>query len=298
MPACIRSEQLIIEDYQQNLDKLVTGNSLRLKNHLISYINRNKIPHLLGGAAANAECRYILSPSKIYARSHLEKWFFVGKIFLIADNLYQIFTLSTAFLYFVFRISLSRYGKIYKLLLNLNKMNKIIELQIENIVSHIYFIRGKKVMFDKDLAELYRVDTKVLNQAVKRNIKRFPSDFVFRLNKEETSIWYRVYSRSQIVTLGKGQNIKYYPYVFTEQGVAMLSSILKSETAIDVNIQIMRTFTKLREIMSSNSELRNKIEEMEKKYNNNFEVIFGAIKELLAEPEEKIVENKERVGFN
>jgi hypothetical protein len=177
-------------------------------------------------------------------------------------------------------------------------MNKIIELPIEKIVRQIYFIRGKKVIFDKDLAELYGVDTKVLNQAVKRNIKRFPIDFMFRLNKEETNTWQGVYLRSQIVTLEQGKHIKHSPYVFTEQGVSMLSSVLKSDTAIDVNIQIMRTFTKLREIMSSNSGLRNKIEEMEKKYNKNFEIIFGAIKELLAESEGEIIENKERIGFN
>lgn len=176
-------------------------------------------------------------------------------------------------------------------------MNQIIEIPIERIADRIFFIRGKKVMFDKDLAELYGVETKVLNQAVKRNGRRFPDDFMFKLSQKEIEVWQRVYSRSQFVTLVKGKNIKYSPYVFTEQGIAMLSSVLKSEMAIDVNIQIIRTFTKLREIMSTNSELREKIEKMEKEYGHNFEVIFKAIKKLLAEPKEEVI-SKNRIGFN
>ena len=108
-------------------------------------------------------------------------------------------------------------------------------------------------MFDSDLAELYDVETKVLNQAVKRNIARFPEDFMFQLNKEESS----ELSRSQIVTLKRGRNIKYLPHTFTENGVAMLSSVLNSERAIQVNIQIMRTFTKIREMLSSHKNLNN-----------------------------------------
>lgn len=177
-------------------------------------------------------------------------------------------------------------------------MNEIIEIPIERIADRIFFIRGKKVMFDKDLAELYGVETKVLNQAVKRNGKRFPDDFMFKLNDQEIKVWQRIILRSQIVTLDPGQHIKHAPYAFTEQGIAMLSSVLKSEMAIDVNIQIIRTFTKLREIMSTNSELREKIEKMEKEYGHNFEVIFKAIKKLLAEPKKEAPVQKDRIGFN
>jgi phage regulator Rha-like protein len=114
----------------------------------------------------------------------------------------------------------------------------------ELIQQKIYFLRGEKVIFDRDLAVLYGVETKVLNQAVTRNIKRFPIDFMFRLTKKETEIW-----QSQIVTLIRGKNIKYTPIVFTEQGVPMLSSVLKSERAIQVNVQIIRTFTQMRKIL-------------------------------------------------
>ena len=174
----------------------------------------------------------------------------------------------------------------------------IIEVPIERIVDRIFFIRGKKVMFDKDLAELYGVETRTLNQAVKRNIQRFPADFMFKLNDQEKRIWQQIYLRSQIVILDPGKHIKHAPYAFTEQGIAMLSSVLKSEMAIDVNIQIIRTFTKLREIMSTNSELREKIEKMEKEYGHNFEVIFKAIKKLLAEQKEEIATIKKKIGFN
>ncbi len=170
----------------------------------------------------------------------------------------------------------------------------------ELIERKIYLIRNKKVMLDSDLAELYDVETKVLNQAVKRNIARFPEDFMFQLNKEEAL----ELSRSQFVTLKRGQNIKYLPHVFTENGVAMLSSILNSERAIQVNIQIMRTFTKIREMLSSHKDLRHKIEEMEKKYNSQFKIVFNAIKELMTPPEKlarKIgfkIENMDLKGFS
>jgi phage regulator Rha-like protein len=159
----------------------------------------------------------------------------------------------------------------------------------ELIENKIYLIRGKKVMLDKDLAELYDVETKVLNQAVKRNIARFPEDFMFQLDKEETS----GLSRSQFVTLKRGQNIKYLPYVFTENGVAMLSSVLNSERAIQVNIQIMRTFTKIREMLISHKDLKQKIEEMEKKYDAQFKIVFNAIKELMSAPEKPL----RKIGF-
>jgi len=147
----------------------------------------------------------------------------------------------------------------------------------EIIENRIFLIRGKKAMFDRDLARLYGVPAKVLNQTVRRNIARFPDDFMFQLTKEESDN----FSRSQFVTLKRGQNIKYQPYVFTEQGVVMLSSVLKSEQAIRVNIQIMRTFTKIREMIISNKVLREKIEAMERRNNNKFKVIFDVIKRLV-----------------
>jgi hypothetical protein len=160
---------------------------------------------------------------------------------------------------------------------------------LDKIESKIYFIRGRKVMLDSDLAELYQVETRILNQAVKRNSKRFPADFCFQLNELEAQNL-----RSQIVILKRGEHIKYLPYVFTEQGVAMLSSVLKSERAIQVNIQIMRTFTKIREMIVSNKDLREKIEKLEKKYDKNFAIVFAAIKKLMTEEEKP----KNEIGFN
>ena len=162
-------------------------------------------------------------------------------------------------------------------------------ISAESITSRIYFIRGQKVMLDRDLAKLYGVETRVLNQAVRRNIKRFPEDFMFQLTlKEEASL------RSQFVTLeGKGKHSKYLPMAFTEQGVSMLSSVLKSDRAILVNIQIMRTFTRLREMLAGHKELEKKIEAMEEKYDEQFKVVFEAIKQLITEEEKP----KKRIGF-
>ena len=157
---------------------------------------------------------------------------------------------------------------------------------IEKIESKIWSIRGKKVMLDKDLAELYRVETRVLNQAVKRNLKRFPDDFMFSLTRSEIS---RI---SQFVT-----SLKFYKHVsaFTEQGVAMLSSILNSERAISVNIQIMRVFVNLRRTGATYSGLRYKIDSMEKKYDAQCSVVFEAIRKLLEPPPEPL---KRRIGFH
>ncbi len=186
------------------------------------------------------------------------------------------------------------------------------ELNINTIREKIYIIRSKKVMFDKDLAMLYGVPTKVLNQAVKRNIKRFPEDFMFKLNKEESDLFLRsqfVTSsyktlkndekilRSQIVTLRWGEHKKYQPYVFTEQGIAMLSSVLKSDKAIEVNIRIIRIFTKLREMMNTYKELREKIEEMEKVNKANFQEIFEVIKILINHKTEEENQPKNPIGF-
>lgn len=165
------------------------------------------------------------------------------------------------------------------------------DLTTENIQHKIYIIRGRKVMLDRDLAVLYDVPTKRLNEAVKRNLERFPEDFMFQLSVEE----YSSFSRSQIATLkkGSGSNIKYLPLAFTEQGIAMLSSVLNSKKAIQINIQIIRIFTKLREMIDAYRELREKVEELEKTSTSNFEQIFYAIKMLIKEDEEP----KRQIGF-
>ncbi len=153
---------------------------------------------------------------------------------------------------------------------------------VELIATRIHEIRGKKVMLNSDLAKLYGVQVKALNQAVKRNIKRFPEDFMFQLDWKEAGS-----SRSQFVTLKQGKNIKYLPYAFTEQGVAMLSSVLNSERAIQVNILIMRAFTKLREILLTHKEFAIKLEELEKKYafhDDKIKEIFDAIRNLMQSP--------------
>lgn len=160
----------------------------------------------------------------------------------------------------------------------------------ELIESKIFLIRNFKVMFDKDLAQLYEVETKVLNQAVKRNINRFPKDFMFKLTSKEYE-----FLRSQFVTLkGQGQHSKYLPNAFTEHGILMLSSVLNSERAIQVNIQIMRTFTKLRKMLISYKDLKKKIEEMEQKYDYKFKVIFDAINKLLIPSNDK---QRKKIGF-
>ena len=161
-------------------------------------------------------------------------------------------------------------------------------IPIELIASKIYFIRNMKVMLDRDLAELYEVETKALKQAVRRNIDRFPADFMFELTKDEYQSL-----RSQIVTLKRGQHSKYAPFAFTEHGVLMLSSVLNSERAIQVNIQIVRTFTKLREMLSTHKDLKRKIESMEKKYDEQFQIVFEAIKQLLSEEDKP----KKKIGY-
>ena len=171
-------------------------------------------------------------------------------------------------------------------------MSKSVRSKISALENKIFLFRGEKVMLDMDLAKLYGVETKVLNQAVKRNIERFPKDFMFQLTKEEAE-----FSRSQIVTLKQGKNIKYYPYVFTEQGVAMLSSVLRSKRAIQVNVAIMRTFVKLRKILSSHKELEFKLSQFDRKVekqDKDIRVIFEILRRLMSEPET----SKEPIGFH
>ncbi len=161
----------------------------------------------------------------------------------------------------------------------------------ETIESKIFLIRGRKVMLDRHLAELYNVETRVLNQAVRRNLDRFPSDFMMTLTRNE------IRNISQIVI-----SLKHAPsvFAFTEQGISMLSSVLNSKMAIQVNIQIMRTFTKLRAMLASNEMLRRKIEELErkfKKHDEHFDVVFNAIKKLLAPPPAPLPP-KRPIGFH
>ena len=164
---------------------------------------------------------------------------------------------------------------------------KKVSVPIGKIANMIYLIRGYSVMLDRDLADLYGVETRVLKQAVKRNIMRFPSDFMFELNKEEFKIL-----RSQFVTSSWG-GPRYVPMAFTEQGVAMLSSVLRSERAIQVNIQIMRTFTQLRKMLNTHEDLKRKIKAMEKKYDEQFQIVFEAMKALIQEDEKP----KKKIGY-
>ena len=170
-----------------------------------------------------------------------------------------------------------------------------VTLKPENVAPLILLLRGEKVLLSEHLAELYAVPVKVLNQAVKRNINRFPADFMFELTRDEAEAISR--SRSQFVTLKRGQNIKYLPYAFTEQGIAMLSSVLRSPRAVEVNIAIMRTFVQLRRLMDSNRALARKIEAMEKKYDEQFAVVFDAIKKLIADDSARSARPKRRIGF-
>ena len=159
----------------------------------------------------------------------------------------------------------------------------------ENLAKLVFLIRGEKVLLDADLADLYAVATKVLNQAVKRNLDRFPEDFMFQLTPEE---WGDM--RSQIVTSSR-RKLSAVPYAFTEQGVAMLSSVLRSQRAVEVNIAIMRTFVQLRRLMDSNRDLRLRIEAMETRYDEQFSQVFDAIKQLIAE--DKSRKAKPPIGF-
>ena len=183
--------------------------------------------------------------------------------------------------------------------------------RVENLAQLVFFLRAERVMLDADLAALYGVTTGALNRAVRRNSARFPADFMFRLSAGD---WENlkcqigisssagpaarrggVKSRVGISATHGGR--RGLPYAFTEQGVAMLSSVLRSPRAVQVNIAIMRTFVQLRRLMDSNRELARKIEAMEKKYDEQFAVVFGAIKQLIAEDQARKAQPKRRIGF-
>jgi ORF6N domain len=180
------------------------------------------------------------------------------------------------------------------------------------IENSILLVRGHKVILDRELARLYGVSTRTLNQAVKRNLNRFPEDFMFQLTPEETAAWRQATSkgsilrsqivilrsailRSQNVTLRQphGKHIKYRPYAFTEHGILMLSSVLKSERAVQVNIQIMRTFVRLRELLASNADLNRRLDDLERNYDAQFKIVFDAIRTLLSAPDK----TTRKIGF-
>jgi hypothetical protein len=162
-------------------------------------------------------------------------------------------------------------------------------IPIEQIEREILLIRGHKVLLDAHLAALYGVTTKRLNEQVRRNRSRFPGDFMLQLTSEEVESL-----RSQFATSNQGRGgRRYAPYAFTEQGVAMLSTVLNSERAIRVNIEIMRAFVRLRQILASNAQLARKLDALEKKYDAQFKVVFDAIRELMTPPEP----NKRKIGF-
>jgi len=174
-------------------------------------------------------------------------------------------------------------------------MSDKITIPDEIITSKIYFIRGQKVMIDRDLAKLYNVETKQLKRQVRRNIERFPEDFMFEMNKEEFQDW-----RSQFGTSNPSDKmgLRYSPMVFTEQGVAMLSSVLNSKRAIEVNIKIIRIFTKLREMLTDNLSLKLDIEEIKKKltnYSKNIEIVFTYLDELIEKKEKP--KPRKQIGY-
>jgi phage regulator Rha-like protein len=159
-------------------------------------------------------------------------------------------------------------------------------IPVESVAQKIYLIRGQKVMLDSDLAVFYGIDTKALNQAVKRNVDRFPENFMFQLNIEEYESL-----RSQFVTLKRGQHKKYLPYVFTEHGVVMLSSVLKSKKAAQVSIAVVNAFIKMREYLATHKQILEKL----KKHDDNFIIIFDFLKKLSAKPKEPV--KQKQIGF-
>lgn len=161
---------------------------------------------------------------------------------------------------------------------------------VKEIQTQIHTIREQKVLLDSDLATMYQVETRTLNQAVTRNIERFPEDFMFQLTEDEYKI---LRSQNVILRSEHGKHRKYTPRAFTENGVAMLSSVLRSTRAIQVNIEIMRTFTQLREAALTHVELSRKLEQMETKYDQQFKVVFDALKALVTPPKT----TKRKIGF-
>jgi hypothetical protein len=170
-------------------------------------------------------------------------------------------------------------------------MSKDTRLISERVTRSILLLRGEKVLLDTDLAEMYGVPTSHLTRATRRNLDRFPSDFMFQLSADE---WASLKCQSGISKVAGRGGRRHAPYVFTEQGVAMLSSVLRSRRAVQVNIAIMRAFVQLREMLASHKELARKLDAMEKKYDAQFKVVFDAIRELMTPPD---APPKRRIGF-
>jgi len=168
-------------------------------------------------------------------------------------------------------------------------MSQDITIPNEVIINKIYIIRGLKVMLDRDLSELFGVETKQLKRQVRRNIERFPESFMFELTKEENEEL-----RSQIGTLKQGTHFKYPPFVFTEHGILMLSSVLNSEKAIKMSVQVIETFVELRKLANNYDELMSKIQQMESSYNEQFSEIYQVLQRLLAKPEET---GRKQIGY-
>jgi phage regulator Rha-like protein len=162
-------------------------------------------------------------------------------------------------------------------------MSKKITIPDEVIINKIYIIRGQKVMLDRDLAELYDVQTRRLKEQVRRNISRFPEEFMFELTKEELEEWRTEYASTNRDVMG----VRIAPFVFTEHGILMLSSILSSEKAVQMNIQIIKTFVQLRRIANNYEGLMDKIQQMESQTNEQFSEIYEVLQRLLSKPEEK-----------
>ncbi|HEV8427599.1 MAG TPA: ORF6N domain-containing protein [Pyrinomonadaceae bacterium] len=173
--------------------------------------------------------------------------------------------------------------------------HELISVPAKSVEQSILVVRSQKVILDRTLARFYGVSTKVLNQAVKRNPDRFPPDFMFQLTMEEARALQVKDSRSQIVTLkqARGKNLKYRPYAFTEHGILMLSSVLRSERAVKVNIQIMRTFVRLREMLPTTARLSKRLTALELKYERRFKVVFDEIRRLVTPP----AKNRNPIGF-
>jgi hypothetical protein len=170
----------------------------------------------------------------------------------------------------------------------MSKSKKMSIVVSERIERRIYLIRDQKVLLSPDLAQLYEVEPRILIQAVKRNLDRFPGDFMFQLTNEESQIL-----RSQSVILGHGTYSKYPPYAFTEQGVAMLSSVLRSKRAVQVNIEIMRAFVRLREVLASQEDISERLEDLEVRMEGKFSIVFEAIDKLMEPPKK----SNRKVGF-
>ena len=165
-----------------------------------------------------------------------------------------------------------------------------VTVDTDAIMRNILVIRGQRVLLDSDLAALYQVETKALTRAVRRNLGRFPADFMFQLAVEEAA---SLRSQSGALKTGRGKHRKYVPYVFTEQGIAMLSSVLSSDRAVQVNIEIMRAFIRLRQTVSTHQDLAHKLVALENKYDRQFKVVFDAIRSLMKQPEPK----RRGIGF-